>query len=306
MCFDDGSLRVIDYKLGRLPDLDDVDSDRVYAHCAQQMLEAEDGRPHPVARRCTSRSATSASSRAGSASRSEPAAIGRRGARRRVRRRRSSRSRPASFRRSRAGQRVPVVPVRRRVPQGIPDRRSDETADVCLTCRRADADAGRAAGRPIRRRATSPSIRRNDVVLEASAGTGKTRVLVDRYVRLIEAGVDPRHILAITFTRKAAAEMRERVLADAAPPRRRAARLTPERWRALRDASPTSRSRRSTRSASGCCASFRSRPTSIPAFDIADETEMARFANEALDLTLRAARGARRRRRARCGCCSRA
>jgi len=52
------------------------------------------------------------------------------------------------------------------------------------------------------------------VVLEASAGTGKTRVLVDRYVRLIERGVDPRHILAMTFTRKAAAEMRDRVLAE--------------------------------------------------------------------------------------------
>ena len=30
----------------------------------------------------------------------------------------------------------------------------------------------------------------NDVVLEASAGTGKTRVLVDRYVRLTEARLD--------------------------------------------------------------------------------------------------------------------
>ena len=86
---------------------------------------------------------------------------------------------------------------------------------------------------PIRRRATSPSIPRNDVVLEASAGTGKTRVLVDRYVRLLEAGVDPRHILAITFTRKAAAEMRERVLAEL---NRRAAAgaWTPAAWRALR------------------------------------------------------------------------
>ena len=53
----------------------------------------------------------------------------------------------------------------------------------------------------------------NHVVLEASAGTGKTRVLVDRYVRLLASGVDPRHILAMTFTRKAAAEMRARVLA---------------------------------------------------------------------------------------------
>src|SRR5207248_4881026 len=40
-----------------------------------------------------------------------------------------------------------------------------------------------------------------NVVLEASAGTGKTRVLVDRYVNLLAAGVDPEHILAITFTR---------------------------------------------------------------------------------------------------------
>jgi len=43
---------------------------------------------------------------------------------------------------------------------------------------------------------------RLNVVLEASAGTGKTRVLVDRYVNLVRAGVDPRNILAITFTRK--------------------------------------------------------------------------------------------------------
>ncbi len=52
------------------------------------------------------------------------------------------------------------------------------------------------------------------VVLEASAGTGKTRVLVERYVRLLEVGVDPRNILALTFTRKAAAEMRDRVFAE--------------------------------------------------------------------------------------------
>jgi ATP-dependent helicase/nuclease subunit A len=53
---------------------------------------------------------------------------------------------------------------------------------------------------------------RLNVVLEASAGTGKTSVLVDRYLALLREGVHPRHILALTFTRKAAAEMRERVL----------------------------------------------------------------------------------------------
>src|SRR6185312_916288 len=52
------------------------------------------------------------------------------------------------------------------------------------------------------------------VVLEASAGTGKTSVLVWRYINLLKAGVDPRNILAMTFTRKAAAEMRERIIRE--------------------------------------------------------------------------------------------
>ena len=53
-----------------------------------------------------------------------------------------------------------------------------------------------------------------NVALEASAGTGKTRVLVNRYVRLVEEGADPRHILAITFTRKAAGEMKNRIIGE--------------------------------------------------------------------------------------------
>lgn len=52
-------------------------------------------------------------------------------------------------------------------------------------------------------------------VVEASAGSGKTWQLSRRFLALVIAGADPASILTVTFTKKAAAEMRERIIKDA-------------------------------------------------------------------------------------------
>ncbi len=63
-------------------------------------------------------------------------------------------------------------------------------------------------------------------VVTASAGSGKTAVLVERYIHLLFSGVMPQDIVAITFTRKAAAEMYARIAAELE--RRIAAATTPQ------------------------------------------------------------------------------
>ncbi|HEV3484101.1 MAG TPA: UvrD-helicase domain-containing protein, partial [Vicinamibacterales bacterium] len=143
----------------------------------------------------------------------------------------------------------------------------------------ADEDSDASA----RRFAVDP---RQNVVLEASAGTGKTSVLVTRYVNLLKAGVEPANILAITFTRKAAAEMRERIVREL---RESAARseFDKARWVELRDR--LGEIGISTIDAF-CLALLREFPLEAdldPGFDIADETEIPRLVDEALDRAMR-------------------
>src|SRR5215475_1988661 len=141
-----------------------------------------------------------------------------------------------------------------------------------------DADARQIAVDPSR-----------NVVLEASAGTGKTRVLVERYVNLLLAGVEPERILAITFTRKAAAEMRQRIIARL----REAAgtsQLSAGRWRDLRGRLADIAI--STIDAF-CLSLVREFPLEAgidPGFDLADQTEIPRLIGQALDRALRIGR----------------
>ena len=127
------------------------------------------------------------------------------------------------------------------------------------------------------------------VALEASAGTGKTKVLVDRYLNLLRAGVEPRRVLAITFTRKAAAEMRARIVADLARMGEQG-QIPADTWKDLRGRL----SEIAISTIDAFCLSllgeFPLEADVDPGFSVADETETPRLVDEALDRTLRIGR----------------
>ena len=123
-------------------------------------------------------------------------------------------------------------------------------------------------------------------VVTAGAGSGKTLTLVGRYVRLLEQGVPLRAIAAITFTEKAAREMRTRIrqtvdnwIAQCADDER-------PRWQAL--AAELDAARIGT--IHGLCATLlRGHPAEIgldPEFEVLDENQAARLRAEAIDVAL--------------------
>ncbi|MBI1205889.1 MAG: double-strand break repair helicase AddA [Azospirillum sp.] len=81
--------------------------------------------------------------------------------------------------------------------EGIPS----VSADSLVSARGPDPDVAQ-------RRASDPAA---SVWVGASAGTGKTKVLTDRVLRLMLAGTPPQRILCLTFTKAAAAEMSLRI-----------------------------------------------------------------------------------------------
>jgi ATP-dependent helicase/nuclease subunit A len=127
-----------------------------------------------------------------------------------------------------------------------------------------------------------------DVAVTAGAGTGKTRTLVARYLSLLDEGLPLRQIAALTFTRKAAREMRNRVRREIEIYLAQE-KLSDEetmRWQAYANELDAAR----IGTIHNLCADIlRTHPAQVaidPQFAVLDEAEAAMLAQEAVEMTL--------------------
>ena len=153
-----------------------------------------------------------------------------------------------------------------------------------------------ASMRPNEEQVPAIMARGRDVVMTAGAGTGKTRTLVARYLALLAEGLPTRSVVAVTFTRKAAHEMRNRareaVRAYLAAPELDDAERA--RWGALYGQLDAAR----IGTIHTLCAEIlRAHPVEAtrcgaaphridPGFDVLDEAQAALLQEEAVDLAL--------------------
>lgn len=124
-----------------------------------------------------------------------------------------------------------------------------------------------------------------NVSVTAGAGSGKTTILVERYLKIIlEQRIDVRRVLAITFTEKAAAEMTERVSAML---RERLARETnPARRARLLDLRERLNSAQISTIHAFCARILREFPVASgidPDFSVLSEFQQELFVNEAVE-----------------------
>ncbi len=123
-------------------------------------------------------------------------------------------------------------------------------------------------------------------VVTAGAGSGKTLTLVGRYVRLLEQGVPLRAIAAITFTEKAAREMRTRIRQTVDTWSARCAPEERARWQGLSADLDAAR----IGTIHGLCTTLlRSHPAEAgldPEFEVLDENQAARLRVEAIESAL--------------------
>ena len=134
---------------------------------------------------------------------------------------------------------------------------------------------------------TAAQARGQDVAVTAGAGSGKTRTLVARYTCLLAEGVEPRRIAAVTFTDKAAMQMRSKVRESLAELERQAQDPDErQKWSAL---STQIDSARIGTIHSLCAEILRNHPAEAgldPRFEVLDEGPSAALRQQAVEDTL--------------------